>query len=149
MEKLARNYGLSFYKMVLRFFGMNAPLESLRVQMYRKAGVKIGERVVFGSNVFLDVMFYPRIVIGDDVILAGYDYILAHSNVLRGYKKGEGGTKPVIIKNGARVSINVTILAGVTIGENAVIGAGAVVTKDIPSNCLAVGVPAKPIKFYK
>lgn len=127
---------------------MYAPMESLRVKMYRKAGIKIGNTYVFGSHIFLDVMF-SDITIGDDVILAGYDYILSHSNVLRGYKADEGGVKPVVIKKGARISINVTILPGVTIGENAVIGAGAVVTKDIPANCLAVGVPAKPVKFYK
>ena len=55
----------------------------------------------------------------------------------------------MVIKKGVRLGINVTVLPGVTIGENSVIGAGAVVTKDIPPNCLAVGVPAKPIKFYK
>ncbi len=92
---------------------------------------------------------FSNITIGDDVILAGYDYILSHSNVLKGYKAGEGRIRPVVIKNNVRVSINVTILPGVTIGENSVIGAGAVVTKDIPPNCLAVGVPAKPVKFFK
>ncbi len=128
--------------------GMNAPSQGMRVRMYRWAGVNIKKPYVFGSHIFLDVMF-PDITIGDDVILAGYDYILSHSNVLWGYKADEGGIRPVVIKNGARISINVTILPGVTIGENAVVGAGAVVTKDVPDNCLAVGVPAKPVKFYK
>ena len=47
-----------------------------------------------------------------------------------------------------RIGVNVTILRGVTIGRNAVIGAGAVVTKDVPDNCLAVGVPARIAKSY-
>ena len=132
--------------MFLRYGGMCAPSQSLRVKMYRLAGIKIAEPFVFGSHIFMDVMF-PDISIGEDVILAGYDYILSHSNVLWGYKAGEGGIKPVVIKRGARISINVTILPGVTIGENAVVGAGAVVTKDVPDNCLAVGVPAKPVKM--
>jgi len=136
------------FKMFLRFMGMYAPAQGLRVKMYQLAGVKIKKPCVFGSHIFLDVMF-PDITIGDDVILAGYDYVLSHSNVLWGLKTGEGGIRPVVIKNGARISINVTILPGVTIGENAVIGAGAVVTEDIPPNCLAVGVPARPVKFYK
>lgn len=138
----------TIWKMFLRYAGMNAPSQGLRVKMYRLAGIKIGSPFVFGSHVFMDVMF-PDITIGDDVILAGYDYVLSHSNVLWGYKADEGGIRPVTIKNGARISINVTILPGVTIGENAVIGAGAVVTKDVPDNCLAVGVPAKVVKTLK
>jgi acetyltransferase-like isoleucine patch superfamily enzyme len=132
--------------MMLRYGGMYAPSQKIRVKMYRLAGIKIGDPFVFGSHVFMDVMF-PNISIGDDVILAGYDYILSHSNVLWGYRAAEGGVKPVVIKRGARISINVTILPGVTIGENAVVGAGAIVTKDIPDNFLAVGVPAKPVKL--
>jgi acetyltransferase-like isoleucine patch superfamily enzyme len=116
--------------------------------MYRKAGIKIGKVSVFGSHIFLDV-YFSDITIGDDVIMAGFDVVLSHSNVLHGYKPNEGGISPVVIKKGARISVNVTILPGVTIGEGAVIGAGAVVTKDIPDKCLAVGVPARPVKFYK
>jgi acetyltransferase-like isoleucine patch superfamily enzyme len=135
-------------KFIMRFLGMYAPSQGLRVAMYRKAGIKIGNPSVFGSHIFLDV-YFSDITIGDDVTMAGFDYVLSHSNVLQGYKANEGGISPVVIKKGARISINVTILPGVTIGEGAVIGAGAVVTKDIPDKCLAVGIPAKPIKFYK
>lgn len=126
---------------------MYAPLQNLRIAMYRKAGVKIGNPYVFGSHIFIEE--FADVTIGDDVILAGFDFILSHSNVLWGYKQDEGEIRPVVIKNGARISINVTILQGVTIGENAVVGAGAVVTEDIPANCLAVGIPAKPVKFYE
>jgi acetyltransferase-like isoleucine patch superfamily enzyme len=127
---------------------MYAPSQRLRVAMYRKAGIRIGKPFVFGSHVFIDV-YFPDVTIGDDVIMAGYDCIISHSNVLREYKADEGWTRPVVIENGARISVNVTILPGVTIGKNAVIGAGAIVTDNIPANCLAVGVPAKPVKFYK
>ncbi len=135
--------------MLLRFLGMYGPTEGLRIAMYRRAGVKIiGQPNYFGSHVFIDV-YFSDVTIGNNVLLAGYDYILSHSNVLYDLKKGEGGIRPVIIKDGARISLNVTILPGVTIGENSVIAAGAIVNKDIPPNCLAVGVPAKPIKFYR
>ncbi len=136
-------------KAVIRFLGMHSPSQSIRVGMYRKAGVKIGKPFTFGSHVFIDIDHLDNITIGDNVILAGYDNILSHSNILWGIKD-EGG--PVVIKNGARIGIGVTILPGVTIGENAVIGACSLVNKDIPANCIAVGVPAKPIKmhhFYK
>ena len=51
-----------------------------------------------------------------------------------------------IIKKGASIGANATILCGITIGENAMIGAGSVVTKDVPSGEVWVGNPAKPIK---
>lgn len=55
--------------------------------------------------------------------------------------------KPVHIKRNVWIGVNVTILPGVTVGENAVIGAGAVVTKDVPDNAVVVGCPAKVIKY--
>ncbi len=50
------------------------------------------------------------------------------------------------VKNGASIGSSATILCGVTIGENAIVGAGAVVTKDVPPNTVVAGVPAKVIK---
>ncbi len=134
-------------KSLTRFFGMYAPSQNLRVAMYRKAGIKIGRPHVFGSHIFIDV-FYSDVTIGDDVILAGFDYIISHSNVRYNWKKDEGGISPVVIKDRARISLNVTILPGVTIGENSVIAAGAVVNRNIPANCMAAGVPARVIKYY-
>ena len=53
------------------------------------------------------------------------------------------------IKKGASIGSSSTILCGVTVGENSIVGAGAVVTKDIPANSIAVGIPAKVIKKLK
>jgi acetyltransferase-like isoleucine patch superfamily enzyme len=131
----------------MRFFGMYAPLRSIRVAMYRKAGIRIGRLNEFGSNVWLDLNFKNMINIEDNVLLAGYTHILSHSFVLFGYE--HEGFSPVVIKKGARIGTHVYILSGVTIGENSVIGAGAVVANDIPPNCLATGVPAKPVKYFK
>lgn len=54
----------------------------------------------------------------------------------------------VTLQDGVFIGSGATVLQGITVGEGAVIGAGAVVTMDIPPNCTAVGVPAKPIKFH-
>lgn len=55
--------------------------------------------------------------------------------------------KPVHIKKNVWIGVNVTILPGITVGENAVIGAGAVVTHDVPDNAVVVGNPARVIKY--
>ena len=54
--------------------------------------------------------------------------------------------KPIIVENNVWICSNVTVLAGVTIGENSIIGSGSVVIKDIPPNSFAVGVPCKVVK---
>ena len=129
---------------IKRFLGMNAPLRSIRIAMYRKAGVRIGEVLEFGSNVWIDINFRNLVSIGNNVILAGHVIILSHSFIMQEYQYE--GFRPVVIKDGARIGVNCVILPGVTIGENSVIGAGALVANDIPPNCLAVGIPAKPIR---
>jgi acetyltransferase-like isoleucine patch superfamily enzyme len=129
-----------------RFFGMWAPSQSLRVDMYRKAGIRIGKVHLFGNGIWLDINLKNMISIEDNVLLSGYVKILSHSFIMHGYKYE--GMSPVIIKKRARIGLNVLVLPGVIIGENSVVGAGAVVAKNIPPNCLAVGVPAKPVKYF-
>jgi len=147
MKSLFRESIWSLYRELMRFLGMHAPIQSIRVAMYRKAGIRIGSVPAFGSNIWLDINFKNLISIEDNVSLAGYTQILSHSFVLYGYE--HEGFSPVVIRKGAVIGTKVCILSGVTIGENSVIGAGAVVVSDIPPNCLAVGVPAKPIKYFK
>jgi acetyltransferase-like isoleucine patch superfamily enzyme len=77
--------------------------------------------------------------IGPNVTIATDNHDFKNRSVLR--------CKPVVIKKNAWIGASVTILPGVTIGENAVIGGGAVVTKDIPDNAIAAGVPAKVIRM--
>jgi len=71
---------------LMRFFGMYAPLRSIRIAMYRKAGIRIGQIGEFGRNIWLYINFKNLITIKDDVELAGYDHILSHSFVLHGYE---------------------------------------------------------------
>lgn len=68
-------------------------------------------------------------------------------NVLIGLKKPEPGLHDVYIGDNCYISTGVTILGPVTIGNNVTIGAGAVVVKDIPDNCVVAGVPAKIVKY--
>lgn len=137
---------------LMRFFGMYLPLQSMRIAMYRKAGIRIGRVLEFGNYNWLSIQFRNLIEIEDGALLAGYTQIISHSYLFNacpgeyGYEKN--GFFPVVIKKGARIGMGVVILPGVTIGENSVIGAGAVVANDIPPNCVAAGVPAKPVRFF-
>jgi maltose O-acetyltransferase len=87
--------------------------------------------------------------IGKNVRIAPYTIILDSDfhNISNHF--AEGASSPIIIKDNVWIATRATILKGVTIGENSVVAAGAVVTKDIPPNCVAGGIPAKVIKFLK
>ncbi|CEK10229.1 acyltransferase [Legionella hackeliae] len=61
-------------------------------------------------------------------------------------EQGWEPSKPIILKKGCWIGANAILLPGVTIGQNSVVGAGSIVTKDVPDFCVAVGAPAKIIK---
>ncbi len=127
-----------------------APYNSIRVRLQRKRGVKIGQNVHIGTNVFMDPVFPNFIVIEDGVSVAGGDYILTHNKPLDYHKFiSDSYLAPVVIKKNAWIAINVTILPGVTIGEGAIVAAGSVVNKDVPANTLVGGIPAKVIKTFE
>ncbi|MDD5362999.1 MAG: acyltransferase [Ignavibacteria bacterium] len=96
-------------------------------------GVHIGDNVFVGHNVTFINDKYPRSTNEDGSMQNETDW-----NVVE-----------TIVKKGASIGSSSTILCGVTIGENAIVGAGAVVTKDVPANTVVAGVPAKIIKKIK
>ena len=127
-------------------------------------GVHIGNNSYIGENSI--VRSGRSIIIGDNVLIAHNVTILdtdsheidqlerskSYLSLLKnGHPKDSGlvKTAPIRINDHVWVSYGVSIMKGVTIGEGAIIGAGAVVTHDIPSFCLAVGNPAKVIKYIK
>lgn len=93
-------------------------------------GVHIGDGVFVGHNVTFINDKIPRAVNPDGSLQTEADWKLEET----------------FVKNGASIGSSATILCGVTIGENAIVGAGAVVTKDVPPNTVVAGVPAKVIK---
>jgi len=108
--------------------------------------VTLGDNVSLNQNTSILARYEP-VVIGNNVVIssgaiitsAGYNY------------KGKGphtnhDSKPVTINNNAWIGANAVILPGITIGEYAVIGAGAVVTKDVSPYTMVAGIPAQPIK---
>ena len=93
--------------------------------------IKIGKRVYLNSNLL--AMARGGITIEDDVQMAANVQILLT-------------VKPVLIQKGAWIGAGVTILPGISIGKHAIVGAAAVVTKDVPDYAIVVGNPAKVVK---
>ena len=121
--------------------------------------VTIGNNVSLGD--YCQIEGSGGVTIGDNVLMASKVFITSNSHGCYS-NKGEApqaspecppADRPVIersvrIGNNAWIGNGVSILMGVSIGKGAIIGAGSVVTKDIPENCIAVGVPAEVIKVY-
>jgi acetyltransferase-like isoleucine patch superfamily enzyme len=118
--------------------------------IYTGSSVTIQENAILeiGSGYMSDhsrIMCFNHIKIGNDVIIADQVTIRDSDNHNIKYE-GYEMSKPINIGNHVWIGMGATILKGVTIGDGAIIAAGAVVTKNIPSMCLAGGVPAKIIK---
>lgn len=99
--------------------------------------LSLGKYSDVGSFTYINARF--GVTIEDFVQIGSHCSIYSHSTIDN--KKGK-----VIIKKGARIGTHSTIMPGVTIGENAIIGAYSFVKDDIPDNCLAYGIPAKKRK---
>lgn len=109
-----------------------------------------GKNIHVGKNVFINsgCRFQDQggITIGDGVLI-GHNVVLATLNHdMNPRKRSTLHPAPITIGNDVWIGANATVLPGVTIGDGAVIAAGAVVTKDVPSNVIVGGVPAKIIK---
>ena len=116
--------------------------------------IQIGNNVCFNTDCHIGAI--EKVIIGNNVLFASKIYVSDHFHgqinkealsvipLMRElFSKG-----PVIIEDNVWVGEGVCIMPGVTIGKNAIIGANAVVTKSIPPNCVAVGIPAKVIKNF-
>jgi len=116
------------------------------VKYARAIGVHVGRGcrlidVDFGSEPYL-------VSLGDRVSATATQFITHDGGVwvFREERPDLDLIAPIRVGNNVFLGYGVIVLPGVTIGDNVVIGAGAVVTRDIPSNCVAVGVPARPIR---
>ena len=120
------------------------------VTVFTPLYINYGKHISIGKNVFInfDCTFLALggITIEDDVLIGPKVSLVTENHPLDPeQRKGLIG-EPIHIKKNAWIGANATILPGVTIGENAVVAAGAVVSKDVPDNTIVGGIPAKFIK---
>ena len=111
-------------------------------------GLKVGNRAQIGHNAKID----QNVTIGDDVVMGPDVVILTNLHAFERLdvsvnQQGKLPVRPVVIGNDVWIGTRVIILPGVRIGEQAVIGAGAVVTKDVPPRAIVGGNPASIIRY--
>jgi UDP-2-acetamido-3-amino-2,3-dideoxy-glucuronate N-acetyltransferase len=121
-------------------------------------GAVIGERCSLGQNVVVmpgtrlgnnvkvqnNVSIYEGVVLEDDVF-CGPSCVFTNVTNPRAHVPRRHEFRSTVVRRGASIGANATILCGVTVGEYAFIGAGAVVTSDVPAHALMVGVPARRV----
>ncbi|AYN03535.1 DapH/DapD/GlmU-related protein [Flavobacterium sp. 140616W15] len=120
------------------------------VAVFTPLYINYGKHITIGKNVFInfDCTFLALggITIEDDVLIGPKVSLITENHPLHPEERKGLTAKPILIKKNAWIGANATILSGVTIGENAVVAAGAVVSKDVSDNTIVGGIPAKFIK---
>lgn len=147
---IAKYYLRYLINWVLQTFAKISPHPGVAVKLQKIRGVNIGKHVYLGPDVNLDDLYPCLITIEDYVSIGMRSLIFVHSNptcsieIKRNYYPRE--IAPTTIKRGAWIAPGSIILAGVTIGENSIVGAGSVVVRDVEPYTIVGGSPAKLIK---
>ena len=118
------------------------PFFSLKNRLYRLLGMRIGRNTAIAFDVTMDLLHPEWISIGKNCVIGYNTTILTHEYLVTEYRFGN-----VVVGDNVMIGANATILAGVTIGNRAVVAAGAVVTSDVPEGAFVAGVPARVIEY--
>ncbi|CAD0000843.1 DapH/DapD/GlmU-related protein [Flavobacterium salmonis] len=120
------------------------------VTVFTPLHINYGKHTKIGKNVFInfDCVFLDLggITIEDNVLIAPKVSLLTEGHSTTIEDRHSLIPKPICIKKNAWIGANATIFQGVTIGENAIVAAGSIVSKDVPDNTIVGGIPAKIIK---
>ena len=143
----------SYFKRVLKLLARLSPGYNLRASLWRMAGYTIGTPVFIGEDlIIVDTQYQkPMVFIGNEVTIAQRVTLVTSSGAPESrdvYRIFGFNVGPIIIQDGAWIGAGVIILPNITIGRSAIVGSGAVVTKDVPSCTVVAGVPAYPIKRF-
>lgn len=110
--------------------------------------VQIGNNVKVESHTFIceGVTIEDKVFVGHNVVFTNDKYPRATNREGKNQAEEDWALHKTLVKTGASIGSSATILPGLTIGKNSIVGAGSVVTKDVPDNTVVAGVPAKKIK---
>ncbi len=169
-EELAGYHPKLIYLRFVQWVCPHSTMQRVRTHLLRLGGLNIGSASVFADvptftggvhalnnlTVGIDCFFNvgcifdlgDTLTIENDVYFGHRVTIITSSHEIgpEWHRASDVTTAPVTIGEGVWLAANVTVLPGVTIGRGTIVAAGAVVTKDLPANVLAAGIPAKPIK---
>lgn len=126
----------------------------MRPWLLRRLGATVGKGVFIGDHCRFDQNHADHIILEDNVHIASGTRILCHLRNLSDYHIGDDYAKlpyklgVVKFGKGSCVGMESMVMPGVTIGEGSIIGTASLVSKDIPAWCIAVGSPAKAVKFF-
>ncbi len=139
---------VSRHKTLIEIFGEDYPEVSIESPFL----CDYGYNIIFRGRAFINfgckILDEAKVIFGENAFIGpgcGF-YTACHPLDHSKRKKGIEWAKPITVGNNVWLGGDVTVLPGVTIGDNSVIGAGSVVTKDIPANCVAAGNPCKKIR---
>jgi acetyltransferase-like isoleucine patch superfamily enzyme len=109
-----------------------------------------GRYISIGKNVFINhacsFLDMGGITIGDNVLIGPKVNFVSENHPIDPTQRKSLIGKPIVIKNNAWIGASATILPGITVGENSIVAAGSIVTKDVPDNTIVAGNPAKYLK---
>ena len=154
VKRVYKTYRDSF---LLKFF-MNSwllsPFEPRKIRPWvlRKIGCHVGKGVFIGSGVWVDSGHAHLITIDDNVHVTAQTVLLCHKKDMSRYFQGDDYSDlaykeaPIHLCKGCSTGTGTIVMPGVTIGEGAIIGAGSLVTNDIPAWTIAYGRPAKVVR---
>ena len=114
-------------------------------------GAKIGSRCKISSHTFIceGVTLEDEVFVGHNVIFTNDRYPRATNNKGQMQSEADWNCISTLVKRGASIGSGAILLCGITVGENAIIGAGSVVTRDVPPDTIVAGNPARVIKSLK
>ena len=147
------NYRMAFLSRMMNW-AILAPFAPRKIRpiLMRKMGCHVGKGCFIGDNIRIDTGHADMITLEDGVSVAGGARLLCHQRDFSEYFIGSDynklgySIKPIHLCKGCLIGMESFVLPGVTVGEGAIVGAGSLVTKDIPAWTVAMGRPAKVIR---